>query len=644
MMLNASVRPITVDDDALRAHLRSAEVPALLMTVAHLTGDLSVLHESSRTNGWLLQPQGGLSADRQAEVRELALHALIRFRDGAAAPPSPSPEVIRQIATWAMGDDAEDLLPLLAEEIGLPGEDLKAPCWTRDDLAPDADICVAIIGAGMSGLLAAYRLSQAGVPFVIYEKNSDVGGTWYENRYPGCRVDVPSHLYNYSFAIKIDWPDYFCTQDVVLQYFQDFAKECGLYEHIRFNTEVRGAAWDEQRCRWRLTLRTPEGQESAEGTVLVSAVGQLNRPSLPDIPGRDRYCGPAFHSARWDHSVDLTGKRIAVIGTGASAYQFVPEIAGQAGELLVFQRTPPWLRPTPHYHDPVPHSAQWLFEHVPYYQAWHRLWLFAPGLQVRGGVLEGWVVDPEYPPTERAISALNERLRASLTAWMEAQVSDAPGLRTRVIPQYPVGAKRVFRDNGSWLGTLKRKNVRLVTEKIAEITPTGVTTTDGSEYAVDVLIYGTGFEASRFLTPMQVTGRGGVDLHEMWDGDARAYLGMNMPGFPNLFCLYGPNTNLSGQGGSIFYFSECAVTYLMAAVRFLHETGHQAVDVRRDIYDAYRAWVDEGNAQRAWVFSKVSNWFINEKGRTAQNWPFSALEYWRHTRRFDPTEYELRKK
>ncbi|MGH3932136.1 MAG: monooxygenase, partial [Pseudonocardiaceae bacterium] len=310
-------------------------------------------------------------------------------------------------------------------------------------------------------------------------------------------------------------------------------------------------------------------------------------------------------------------------------------------ELLVFQRTPPWLRPTPHYHDPVPPSAQWLFEHVPYYQAWHRLWLFAPGLQIRGGVLEGWIVDPKYPPTERAISALNERLRASLTQWMEAQVATAPELVPLVIPDYPVGAKRVFRDNNLWLATLQRKNVHLITEPIKEITPRGLITTDGAEHEVDVLVYGTGFQASRFLTPMQVTGRNGVDLHEMWDGDAHAYLGMNIPGFPNLFCLYGPNTNLSGQGGSIFYFSECAVTYLIDTIRFLLESGHRVVDVRRDIHDDYNAWVDQGNAQRAWGFSKVSNWFINEKGRTAQNWPFSALEYWQRTRQFTPAEYEL---
>ncbi|MDI3422619.1 flavin-containing monooxygenase [Streptomyces luteolus] len=648
MSFHASLRPITVDDDALRAHLESAEVPALLMTVAHLSGDLSVLREDLRTAGWLFAPQGGLSAEQQAAVREAAFRALVRYRQaGSVPPPPPDRETLRRISGWAMGGGTEDLLPLLAEEIVLPGEDPRAPGWRAQDLtaragtprrsgAPDG-VRVSVIGAGMSGLLAGYRLGQAGVPFTIYEKNADVGGTWLENQYPGCRVDVPSHLYSYPFANRSDWPDYFCTQDQLLQYFQEFAKVHGLYEHIRFDTEVGAAHWDEERSSWELRLRGPDGARTVRSEVLVSAVGQLNRPRLPDIPGRERFSGPAFHSARWDHGVALAGRRVAVVGTGASAYQFIPEVARTAGELTVFQRTPPWLRPTPHYHDAVPRSTAWLYEHIPYYAAWHRFWLFAPGLR---GVLEGWVVDRDYPPTERAVSGTNDALRATLTRHMEAQLSDAPELLPKVLPDYPVGAKRVLRDNGIWLRTLRRDHVSLITEDISEITEKGVRTADGALHEADVLIYGTGFTASSFLAPMRITGIGGIDLHALWDGDARAYLGLTVPGFPNLFCLYGPNTNLSGQGGSIFYFSECGVTYLLDAVRLLLETGRRSLNVKKDVHDAYNAWVDRANTERAWGWSGVSSWFTNDKGRTAQNWPFTAQEYWRRTRRVDPSDYE----
>jgi 4-hydroxyacetophenone monooxygenase len=390
---------------------------------------------------------------------------------------------------------------------------------------------------------------------------------------------------------------------------------------------------------WHLELSSADGDDSAEANALVSAVGQLNRPRLPSVPGRARFAGPAFHSAEWDHSVDLAGKRVAVIGTGASALQFVPEIAAEAAEVVVFQRTPPWLRSTPHYHHPVSEGARWLMEHVPYYAEWYRFALLAPGLH---GVLEGWTVDPDYPPTERAVSALNDRIRATLTEAIHAQLTDAPELRDQVVPRYPVGGKRVLRDDGTWLRALKRDNVRLVTEPLREITATGLATADGTEYGADVLVYGTGFQASNFLTPMKVVGRGGVDLHTRWDGDARAYLGMTVPGFPNLFCLYGPNTNIGGQGGSIIFFSECEVTYVLDAVRHLLATGHRTMDVRPDVHDAYNAWVDEGNANRAWGWTSVTTWFQNEKGRSASQWPFPAQEFWRRTHRVDPADYDIR--
>jgi 4-hydroxyacetophenone monooxygenase len=634
--------PLGTADETLRAYLELAEAPSLLMTVAHLTADPSILGRVERQNGWLFQPQGGLSEQQQEMVRRAAFDALRRHRD-AGSPPVPPPDaaLLRRISEWALGTDTAELVPLLAEEIVPAGTDAKAPRWTLDEVAPGAEFDVAIIGAGMSGLLAAQRLTRAGVRCTVYEKNADVGGTWLENRYPGCRVDVASHLYSYSFAPKHDWPDHFCTRDVLHGYFRDVAERFGLYDRIEFGTEVVAAHWDDAAARWRLHLRTSRGDSWVEANAVISAVGQLNRPNLPDIPGRESFAGPAFHSAEWDGTVDLTGRRVAVVGTGSSAYQLVPEVAKVAAELLVFQRNAPWLRPTPHYHDPVPPGVRWLYDHVPYYSPWHRFWLCAPGLLERGGVLEGWIVDRDHPPTERAISAANDRLRATLTTWMTAQVADAPELLPKIIPTYPVGAKRVMRDNGVWLRTLRQSHVRLVCDAIDRITPAGLVTADGRRHDVDAIVYATGFQASRFLTPMTVTGRRGVDLHEMWAGDARAYLGITVPGFPNLFCLYGPNTNLSGQGGSIFYFSECGMTYVLDAIRHVLERGKNALDVRADVHDDYNEWVDQGNAERAWGFSSVSSWFINEKGRTAQNWPFSAVEYWRRTHALDPAEYEF---
>ncbi|WP_406474340.1 flavin-containing monooxygenase [Streptomyces platensis] len=638
MTFNVPVQPFDADDDTLRAHLRDADCPALLMTLAHLTGDPSVLPEGTGAHGWLHRTNSGLSAEQQAAARAQALHLLQRLRDAgpSAPPPQPAPELLRCITSWAMGADATDLVPLLSEEIVLPERDPRAPRWSMAQSPAHEGFRVVIIGAGPSGLLAALRLAQAGVPFVVYEKNHEVGGTWLENRYPGCRVDVPSVLYSFSCATKPDWSEYFCRQDELLGYFRDFAKEFGLYEHIRFHSEVTSARWDEQGACWQLAVRTAEGTLEQQASVLVSAVGQLNRPRLPDLPGLERFTGPSFHSARWDDSVQLAGKRVAVIGTGASAFQLVPEVAEEARELLVFQRTPPWMRPSPEYGAAVPAGARWLFAHLPYYAAWYRFAQLAPGLHGAP-----WTVDRGYPPTERAVSAANEEARAVLAEAIQAQLTDAPELLNQVMPRYPVGSKRVVRDNGAWFSTLKRDDVEVVTDGIEEITPQGLRTADGRHHEADVLIYATGFQAERFLAPMTVTGRNGIDLHTTWDGDARAYLGMTVPGFPNLFCLYGPNTNLVGQGGSVLYFSECAVRYLLDAVRLLHRLGKRRLDVRQDVHDRYNARIDRATAERAWGWTSVRTWYVNDKGRSPQNWPFSALEYWDATRAVDPEHYEI---
>jgi 4-hydroxyacetophenone monooxygenase len=632
--------PIDASDDEIRRAVDEAEIPPLLPALAYVTGDLTLLRDDLQPDPRLIAlPQGGLSEEQQALARELALDVLIRFRDGGSRPaPPPSPDELVRIMEFAVGQpDMFAYVPLLEEELALRGEDRRGPDWTKSQVAPDRELSVAVIGAGMSGLLAAYRLSQAEVPFAVFEKNADVGGTWFENTYPGCRVDNPNHNYSYSFAQRHDWPLHFSSQDVLLDYFQHCTQSFGLRERIRFGTEVLSATWSDDDARWTLAVRRPDGaEEVVVADAIVSAVGQLNRPNVPDIPGRDAFAGPSFHSARWDHHADLRGKRVAVIGTGASAVQFVPEIAEIAARVVVFQRTPPWLAPTPEYHDGVPHGLRWLYAHVPSYSEWNRFWIF---WKMGDASLPNVRVDPDWSRSD-SVSAANDFMRAMLTAYIEAEFADRPDLVPKVVPTYPVGAKRILRDNGVWARALKRENVELVTEPIREITRDAIVTVDGRDHAVDVIVYGTGFRASEFLMPMSVTGRGGVDLHERWDGDARAYLGITVPGFPNLFCLYGPNTNIV-INGSIIYFSECEVRYVLGCIELLLRGRHRALEVRADVHDAYNERVDAENLRMAWGASDVNSWYKNAHGHVAQNWPFSLLEFWRRTLRPDPDDFEL---
>lgn len=638
----ADVPVITATDDELRAYLAEAEIPPLLPALAYVTGDLSLLRDDLRPDPLLLTlPQGGLTPEQQARARELAFDALVRFRDGGsvrAAPPAH--DVLLRIVEHVVGGSGMDAyLPLVEEELALRGDDRRAPQWRKADVDPDRPFSVLVIGAGMSGLLTALRLQQAGIDFTVVEKNPDVGGTWYENTYPGCRVDNPNHNYSYSFAQRHDWPLHYSDQPVLHEYFRDCAREFGVLDQIRFRTEVRSLVWDDTTATWSVDV---EGADGAHDTLVVnaavSAVGQLNRPHLPEIPGLETFGGVAFHSAHWDHDAPIDGARVAVIGTGASSVQFTPEIAPRAEHLFLFQRTPPWMGPTPDYHDPVPAGQRWLYAHVPAYSEWNRFWMF---WRMGDGTIPAVRVDPEWDTANGTVNAINDMMRSMFTSYLEQQFAARPDLLPHVIPTYPPGAKRLLRDNGVWAGALTRDNVTLVTDDIREITPTGVVTDDGTEYDVDVIVYGTGFEASHFLEPMRVTGVGGVELHEHWAGDARAYLGITIPGFPNLFCLYGPNTNIV-INGSIIYFSECGVRYILGCLELLLRGHHASLDVRKDVHDEFNQRVDAENRMMAWGWSDVHSWYKNEHGRVTQNWPFTLLEYWQRTLAPHPDDHVVR--
>ena len=635
------VVPITETDAEIRAALQAADVPPLLPALAYLTGDLSLLRPELRPDPMLLTlSQGGLDDAQQAAAREIALRVLIDYRDGGCQPaPPPSDNDLQRILEFTVGGtDMTDYLPLLEEELSYRGEDRRAPDWKKSEIAPDVDFSVVVIGAGMSGILAGHRLNQAGVRWVILEKNDDLGGTWHENVYPGCRVDNPNHNYSYSFAQRHDWPFHYSTQDVLQDYLRDCATAFGVRENIHFGASVASATWNDDDATWTVVYLDDEGAEHVlTANAVISAVGQLNRPSWPAIDGIAAFAGEYFHSAEWRHDIDLTGKKVAVIGTGCSALQFVPYVAEQAGEVLVFQRTAPWMAPTPDYHHPVTEGLSWLFGHVPTYSELNRFSIF---WRMGDGALEGVRVDPDWESDGTSVSATNDFVKQLLLQYLAEQFGDRPDLLAKVVPDYPPGAKRMVRDNGIWATTLKRSNVELITEPLAGINEDGIVMADGRQLDVDIIICGTGYQASKFLTPMQITGRGGADLHQQWDGDARAYLGVTIPNFPNLFCLYGPNTNIV-VNGSIIYFSECGIRLVLGLLRMALEAGGRAIEVKTAVHDQFNEAVDAQNKRMAWGASSVHSWYKNTHGRVAQNWPYTLLEYWQRTQVPDPIEYHV---
>jgi 4-hydroxyacetophenone monooxygenase len=633
--------PITASDDEIRASLTDAAVPPLLASIAHLTGDLSLARDDLRPDlARVLEPDAGYTPEQVAEARDLAARALMRHRDAGSPNPRPlSAADRRRLVEFVNGSPVEDRdEPLYEAELALDGADVRKAAWTVDEIAAGRRVTVGIVGAGMSGIIAAHRLRQAGVDVVVFEKNADVGGTWLENDYPGCRVDIQNHFYSYATAQTPDWPQYHSQQPVLLDYFRRCVERFGVGACIRTSTEVLGAKWDESECAWFVETSTSGGApETHRFDAFVCATGQLNRPAMPDIKGIDDFAGPSFHSARWDDTVALAGKRVAVIGTGASAAQFIPRVAEVAGELVVFQRTPPWLLPVPGYEDDVSPAQRALLRNVPQFANWDRLWIFA---RTQEGLLPLAAVDPDWDGDKRSVSASNEMLRSMLGMYYDVVFPDAE-LRAKMLPSYPPIAKRVVLDGGRYPAALQRPNVTVETTAIDAINARGIATVDGAQHDVDVIIYGTGFQASDFLVPMKIEGVGGRDLRKGWDGDARAYLGITVPHFPNLFLMYGPNTNIV-INGSITYFSECEAQFIVESIGMLLRNGLRAMEPKQDVHDTYNAMVDEGNRQMAWGVSDVNTWYRNAKGRIAQNWPFDLVRYWRQARAPDPDDYVLR--
>ena len=635
--------PFTDDDAAVVAALAEANVPALLCSLVHMTGHPSWIRDHPLpTMPSTLDYQAGLTTDQQDELRALALPAVLAFRDAGCEPVDLPHDVLAELMAYLAGRPVEGrLADLFFEDMQFTGGDARAITW-GDEIPDDVKAAspVLVIGCGLSGILAGIRLSQAGLPFTILEKNPAPGGTWWENRYPGARVDVGSHQYCYSFIPSDHWSEYYCQYPELRDYFATVLDRYDLRPHTRFGTTVIAATWDATESVWRVRTAGPDGSErEEEARFVISAVGSLNLPKLPDIPGIDSFAGRSFHSARWPADLDITDTQFALVGAGASGFQIAPSIADDVAQLTIYQRTAQWMIRNPIYRQSVPAGDRWALRHLPFYARWFRFMMTYPGIATG---TEVYRIDPDYTgDDERWINETNAVRGGAMEAWIRSQLDGRDDLIEQSIPDYPSSGKRLLQDDGYWLQGLRKPNVELVRTAIERIEPDGIVTTDGVKRPADVICFATGFQHNDFLAPMEIRGRDGVSLREQWGEEPTAYLGVYVPNFPNLFCLYGPGTNLA-HSSSLFFHSEFQTSHAMEAIRLTLTSGARSIEVRRDVHDEYAKWHQEEISQLVWAHPSIRHsHYKNPAGKVYTLSPWPIDQYWELTRAIDPSDFDL---
>jgi 4-hydroxyacetophenone monooxygenase len=627
-----------VDREQLKTALAEADVPVLLMVLTHLTGDprwLEDPYRPRRDSRVFADESGGLPDAIQSEIRAAALDLLAAV-DADEQGELLDDDLLGRMMSACVGETVPpEYVAVLLEEMGLR----TPPPLPQVDVGP-GEFRVLVVGAGLSGVCAAVRLKEAGIPFLVVEKNPDVGGTWFENQYPDAGVDTPNHFYSYSFTPHRDWEHYYSKQPEILRYIRETADRFGIREGIRFSTHVTATRYDDASRTWHTTLIGPDGEEETCVTqALITGTGALNEPKLPPIDGLGDFDGPLFHTARWPKELDLAGKRVALVGTGASSVQAARLTAEEADHLTVFQRSPQWVIPNPIYRARVGEGKRWLLMNVPFYAAWYRFtlfWRYADSLHPH------IQVDPDWPYPERAVNARNDKHREFLAAFIEEELEGCPDLIAKAVPDYPPYGKRMLLDN-DWFKTLRRDDVSLVDQAVARITPDGLDTADGEHHPADVIIMATGFHSTRLLWPMEVCGSGGVSVREAWDDDdPRAHLGITVPGFPNLFMLLGPNTGL-GHGGSAIFHIEAQVNYTIKCLAHMIKNGIGSLEPKREPFEEYNARVDAAHERMVFAHPGMNNWYKNRAGRVVALSPWRLVDYWAMTRepQFEDFELEL---
>ncbi|SEP05378.1 flavin-containing monooxygenase [Trujillonella endophytica] len=562
-------------------------------------------------------------------IRAKAAAFLREYRDSGAGdlPIGPRERLHRSLSLTAGVEVDPRELELWVEELALDplARGLRWPEGTPPE--GTADFSVLVIGAGMGGLNAAALLKQAGIAFTVLEKNSAVGGTWYENRYPGARVDSPSRVYTHVYGVDFPHPYPYCPQEVNEGYFNWVADTFDLRDAIRLHTEVTSIVWDDAEQVWEVTAEDLDGTRTWRANAVISAVGFLSRPNIPKLPGIEQFRGRWCHTARWPADLDLTGARVAVIGTGCTGYQLIPEIVADAEHVYVFQRSPNWIYHAPGYLDPYPDQVTWLDRNLPYLTNFSRF--SVSYMQRPQNTLTALLVDPDFAD-EHAVSAVNKAIRDERMAFLRKKLGSRPDLLEAMTPTAPpMSARPVLVDQDhSILDMLLRDDVTLETRGVRRVTEDAVELPDGTRHEVDVIVLATGFRANDFLWPMEVRGRGGRRIEELWAKDgARAYLGSMLPGFPNFFMVYGPNTNtLSGM--QVVDMEELTTRFALESIAGLLEQRRRSVEVTEDAYWRFNGVLDAAEQFMTYMDPRQSNYYQNDFGRSAANNPLDTRLLW----------------
>lgn len=615
------------DTPELRAALEEAHIQSLLMVYVHLTRDEAMLDVfQNYIKPPYAMPGTEIPAEYQQELRDKLRHVLTT-PGAASTEPLPKPLMQRMMSVGVGEPVADEFLPLLLDQIGF-----EQPVPRReipDRVAPPAGFKVLVIGAGLTGMAASIKLEEAGYDHIVIEKNPEIGGTWFENRYPGVGVDTPSHFYSYSFEITPEWNHYHPQGADMQKYLLHVADKYGVRRHIQFNSIVTRLVYDEAAKMWDVTVRRANGEEEVlRVNAVINGHGPLNRWKWPDIKGFDSFQGIKMHTATWDPSVDLKGKRVAVIGTGASGAQLVPAIVDEVGELTVFMRSKHWAIYNPEISHEVSPGMKFALRYIPYFREWFRFrvyWTAADGL------FPNVLKDPEWPADSPSVSALNEGMRQYALAHLEAKFGDRPDLKAKLTPDFPIFSKRIVLDNG-WFDALRRDNVTLEDGRIAEFTPTGIRMEDGTTYEVDVVLCATGFDVANMMGDLDIRGRGGRSLRDEWGyDDPRSYLGITVPGYPNYFMTVGPNSAPNHAAGQNL-ISEVQINYIIECLDWAIASGKQAVEVKPEPFEAWNEKIQTRMQEMIWTHPKANSYYLNSKKRNFMSWPYRLVDYWNEMR------------